>query len=210
MTKTLKPLALTLMAAFATAPVHAADLTYSEPAPSYEEPAATSSGFTGAYAGIHAGMSSERINPFAGDKEFMGGIQVGYNTEVNGVIVGGELEYSHLGDTEVDVPRGALIERHRVAAKAKAGAAMGETLLYGTAGMAMTSLRDGKTVEGPDGWKPGYLLGAGVEQNLNANLSAKVEYNYVRTNDVRSFDGVTTSQTDVSDHVIKGGVNYKF
>ena len=210
MTKTVKSFALVLTAAFATTPVFAADLTYSEPTPSYEAPAATSSGFTGAYAGIHAGVSSERINPFSGEKEFMGGIQGGYNGEVGGVIVGGELEYSHLGDTEVGVPGGTLKERHRVAAKAKAGAAMGETLLYGTAGMAMTSLRDGKTVEGPDGWKPGYLLGAGVEQNLNANLSAKVEYNYVRTNDVRSFDGVTTSQTDISDHVIKGGVNYKF
>ncbi|MBA3043280.1 MAG: outer membrane beta-barrel protein [Alphaproteobacteria bacterium] len=210
MTKTVKSFALVLTAAFATTPVIAADLTYNEPAPSYEEPAATSSGFTGAYAGIHAGMSSERINPFSGDKEFMGGIQGGYNTEMGGAIVGGELEYSHLGDTEVDVPGGNLKERHRVAAKAKAGAALGETLLYGTAGMAMTSLRDGKNVGGPDGWKPGYLLGVGVEQNLNANLSAKVEYNYVRTNDVRSFDGVTTSQTDISDHVIKGGVNYKF
>jgi len=210
MTKTLKPLALSLMAAFATAPVHAADLAYSEPAPSYEEPAETSSGFTGAYAGIHAGMSSEKLNPFSGDKEFMGGIQGGYNTEYNGVIVGGELEYSHLGDTRVGVPGGKLVERHRLAAKAKAGAAMGETLLYGTAGMAMTSLRDTGSAEGPDGWKPGYLLGVGVEQNLNANLSAKVEYNYVRTNDVRSFNGVSTSDTDISDHVIKGGLNYKF
>lgn len=210
MTKTVKSFALVLTAAFATTPVIAADLTYNEPAPSYEEPAATSSGFTGAYAGIHAGMSSEKINPFSGDKEFMGGIQGGYNTEYNGVIVGGELEYSHLGDTRVGVPGGELVERHRLAAKAKAGAAMGETLLYGTAGMAMTSLRDGKNAEGPDGWKPGYLLGVGVEQNLNANLSAKVEYNYVRTNDVRSFNGVSTSDTDISDHVIKGGVNYKF
>ncbi|GEO87148.1 MULTISPECIES: outer membrane protein [Alphaproteobacteria] len=210
MTKTVNSFALVLMAAFATTPALAADLAYSEPAPSYEAPAATPSGFTGAYAGIHAGVSSDSGNPFDGDKEFMGGIQGGYNTEMGGAIVGGELEYSHLGDTKVGVPGGDLSERHRLALKAKAGMALGDTLLYGTAGMAMTSLRDGKNVDGPDGWKPGYLLGLGVEQNLNANLSAKVEYNYVHTNDVRSFDGVSTSQTDVSDHVIKGGVNYKF
>src|SRR5690606_859465 len=123
------------------APVIAADLTYDEP--TYNEPpaASSSSGWTGAYVGIHAGMGSERSSPFSGDKEFVGGIQGGYNAELGGAVVGGELEYSHLGDTGVDVPGGELKERHRVAAKAKVGMPMGETLIYGTAGMAMTSIR---------------------------------------------------------------------
>ncbi|MBO3759977.1 porin family protein [Ciceribacter sp. L1K23] len=208
---TLKRVSLALAAAMASTSAFAADLTYSDPAPAYEEPAAASSGgFAGAYAGVHAGMSGEQINPFSGEKEFTGGIHGGYNAEMGGAIVGGELEYTHLSDTEVDVPGGELKERHRMALKAKAGMPMGETLIYGTAGATMTSIRDTTTAEGPDGWKPGYLLGVGVEQNLNANISAKVEYNYVRTPDVRSFDGASTSTTNLSDHTIKGGLNYKF
>ena len=216
MTMNLKPFAWAMLAALSTtaafsAPAFAADLTsYSESPAAYEEPAAASSGWTGAYVGLHAGMGSEKMSPFSGDKEFMGGVQGGYNAEMGGAVVGGELEWSHMGDTEVDVRGGELRERHRVAAKAKVGAPLGDTLLYGTAGVAMTSLRDTDSAEGPDGWKPGWLLGAGIEQNLNPNLSAKVEYNYVRTNDVRSFDGTTTSETDIGDHTIKAGVNYKF
>lgn len=210
MTMNKKPFALAILAAFAASPVLAADLTYSD-APVYEEPsAAPSGGWTGAYVGLHAGSASERVNPFSGNKEFMGGVQGGYNAEMNGFVVGGELELSHMGDVEVDVPGGDLKERYRLAAKAKAGAPIGDTLIYGTAGVAMTSLRDTSTAEGPDGWKPGWLLGAGIEQKFNQNVSGRVEYNYTRTGDVRSFDGVSTSETNVSDHTIKAGVNYNF
>lgn len=211
MTKNLKTFALSVIAACAASPVLAADLTYSEP-PAYSEPVASpsSSGWTGAYVGLHAGMGSARVSPFSGDKDFVGGIHGGYNAEVGGAVVGGELELSHMGDTEVGVPGGRLKERHRVAAKAKAGLPLDDTLIYGTAGVAMTNLRDGGGVVGPDGWKPGLLLGAGIEQNLNESISAKVEYNYVTTGDVRTFSAGTASETRVKDHTIKAGVNYKF
>ena len=210
MTMKLTPFAVVAMAALSTTPVLAADLTYSEPAPSYNEPVASGSDWTGAYAGVDAGMASERMNPFSGDKEFNGGVHAGYNAEVGPAIVGGELAVSHMGDSEVSVPGGKLEERHRLAAKAKAGMAFGETLVYGTAGLAMTNLRDGRNAEGPDGWKPGMLVGAGIEQKITGPLSARVEYNYVRTNDVRSFSGGSTSETSVSDHTINAGLNYKF
>ncbi len=204
------PFALAIAAAFAATPVMAADLTYSDPAPAYEAPAASTGGWTGAYVGLHAGTGSESMSPFSGDKEFMGGVQAGYNAEMGGAVVGGELELSHMGDTEVDVPGGQLKERHRIAAKAKVGAPLGDTLVYGTAGGAMTSLRDSGNAQGPDGWKPGWLVGAGVEQKFNEQISGRVEYNYTRTGDVRSFNGVSTSETNVSDHTIKAGVNYRF
>ena len=93
---------------------------------------------------------------------------------------------------------------------AKVGAPLGDTLVYGTAGAAMTSLRDTSSAEGPDGWKPGWLLGAGVEQKFNEQISGRVEYNYTRTGDVRSFNGTSTNETNLSDHTIKAGVNYRF
>lgn len=207
---TRKSYALALFAAFATSPALAADLTYSDPTPSYSEPVASSGGWTGAYVGGHIGTSSDNLRPFSGDSEFMGGIQGGYNAEMGGAVVGGELELSHMGDTEVGVPGGELKERYRLAAKAKVGAPLGDTLIYGTAGAAMTSLRDTSTAEGPDGWKPGWLVGAGVEQKFNDQISGRVEYNYTRTGDVRSFNGTSTNETNLSDHAIKAGVNYRF
>ena len=209
MTTRAKSVALAVVATFIAAPVLAADLTYNEPAPSYDAPA-SSGGWSGAYVGGHAGMGSDHLNPFRGGKGFVGGVQAGYNADLQGAVVGGEIELSHMGDTKVRVPGGDLKERHRLAVKAKAGMPMGDsTLLYGTGGMAMTNMRDG-SVRGPDGWKPGWLAGAGVEQKLNSNISARVEYNYVRTNDVRVFNGTTTQTGDIGDHSIKAGVNYKF
>ncbi|SFB42186.1 outer membrane immunogenic protein [Rhizobium sp. NFR07] len=211
---TMKPFAVALAALVAgsalSSAASAADLTNSYEAPSYNEPAGPSSDWTGPYIGLHAGTANDDLKPFSGDSEFMGGIHGGYNTEINGVVVGGEAEFSHLGDTQVDVPGGKLKERYRLAAKAKVGAPLGSTLIYGTAGAAMTSLRDTGSAEGPSGWKPGWLVGAGVEQKFNDKLSGRVEYNYTRTGDVRSFSDAGTRETDIGDHTIKAGVNYKF
>ncbi len=204
-----KSLVLALGAAFISGPVFAADLTNAYEAPSYNEPAEQSSGWTGGYVGLHAGTASRHGNPFSGDREFMGGVQGGYNMETNGFVVGGELGLSHMGDTEVRVPGGKLEERYRVTAKAKAGMPLGDTLVYGTAGASMTSMRDG-TAQGPDGWKPGWLVGAGVEHKFNQQVSGVVEYNYNHISDVRSSTGGAFSETNVKDHTIKAGVNYHF
>jgi outer membrane immunogenic protein len=201
--------AVAIAAMVAASPVVAADLTSSyEAPPAYNEPA--SSSWTGAYAGGHIGAAMPSANPFRDGKGLALGVQGGYNYDLGGAVVGGELEATHLGDTRVSVPNGNLRERWRVAAKAKAGVKMDQTLIYGTAGLTVTSLRDGDNVVGPDGMKEGYLLGAGIEHKFNQQISGKVEYNYVATNDVRTFSGGTTSRTDISDNVVKGGLNYHF
>lgn len=212
MTTSAKSFALAIVTVFAAGPVLAADLTYNDSS-SYEAPSSSSSnsGWSGAYVGGHLGMGSDRLNPFAGDKGLVGGVQAGYNADLSGVVVGGEVELSHMGDTKVRLPGGDLKQRHRLAAKAKAGMPVGDgTLVYGTGGLAMTNMRDNGAIQGPDGWKPGWLMGAGLEQKLTDQISARVEYNYVRTNDIRTFNGATTTKGDVTDHTIKAGVNYRF
>ncbi|TWF56498.1 outer membrane protein [Neorhizobium alkalisoli] len=211
MTKTFAPFALAFAAAVSATPVLAADLTnYSEPAPAYNEPSSGPANWTGAYVGGHGGMTSRKINPFDGGKGLNLGVHGGYNADVGGAVVGGELDYSYLGDAGVKARGGKLDERHRIAAKVKAGVPLDQTLVYGTTGLAMTKFRDHGDVSGPDGWKPGFLIGAGVEQNLTSNISARVEYNYVMTGDVRSETGGVESKKDVHDHTINLGVNYKF
>lgn len=199
-----------LVAPVAATSVSAADLTnYSEP-PTYNEPARSGGTWDGAYVGGHVGSVSRRINPFAGGKGVDAGIQGGYNADVGGVVIGGEGELSYLGDARVRVPGGDLKERHRLGLKAKAGVPMDQTLIYGTAGLAMTNFRDNGGVAGPDGWKPGYIVGVGVEQKLNEKISAKVEYNYTGTPNLRSFNNGVGSERDVHDHTVKAGLNYHF
>jgi outer membrane immunogenic protein len=200
---------LSATTAFATA-AFAADLAapYSEP-PAYNEPS-VSSGWDGAYVGAHGGVAMPKLNPFSSNNGVAAGVQAGYNSTVGRAVVGGEVEASYMGDTEVRVNGGELKERHRLAAKAKVGMPLDQTLIYGTAGLAMTNFRDNGDVSGPDGWKPGYIVGAGVEQKLTSNISARVEYNYTGTPNVRSFNGGVASERDLHDHSVKAGLNYKF
>jgi outer membrane immunogenic protein len=201
-------LALALLSASVAS---AADLasSYSPPA-SNDSFVNTSNNWTGAYVGAHAGTASRHLDPFDGGKGFDGGLQGGYNADVGGVVVGGEADLSYLGDADVRVNGGNIKERHRLGLKAKAGVPMGQTLIYGTTGLAMTNYRDANGVTGPDGWKPGYIVGVGVEQKLNEKLSAKMEYNYTGTSDVHSFANGVSSERDVHDHTITAGLNYKF
>jgi outer membrane immunogenic protein len=211
MTLKAKPLALALAAGLFTTPVFAADMvnSYSEP-PAYNGPTGTSSSWNGAYLGAHGGTTSRKLLPFSGGTGLNAGVQGGYNAEVGGAVVGGELDFSYLGDANVKGTGGSMRERHRLAAKAKVGMPMDQTLIYGTTGLAMTNYRDHGSVEGPDGWKPGFIVGAGVEQKLTDNISAKVEYNYTITNGVRSTNGGVSSKKDVHDNTIEAGLNYHF
>ncbi|ASV83114.1 hypothetical protein CES85_3889 [Ochrobactrum quorumnocens] len=70
----------------------------------------------------------------------------------------------------------------------------------------MTKFKDGDDLTGPSGWKPGYLLGGGIEQGFGGGLSATIEYNYVTTKDVSTTTLYGKTKTNVNDHVIKAGV----
>lgn len=61
------------------------------------------------------------------------------------------------------------------AAKARAGVSFDQTMLFGTGGVALTKFDKGDKVSSTDGWKLGYLFGAGIEQGLAGGLPAKVE-----------------------------------
>lgn len=208
MSKTLKTVAAAALVSFAAFPVLAADLSSYENPPAYNE--APSKSWTGAYVGGHIGAAMPSANPFKGGKGLALGAQAGYDYDLGSAVVGGEVEATHLGDAKAKVPDGNLKERWRAAIKAKAGVKLDDTLVYGTAGLTVTSLRDSGSVTGPDGMKEGYLLGAGAEHRFTPQISAKVEYNYVATDDVRTFSNNVVSHTDLSDHVVKAGVNYRF
>lgn len=204
-----KSLAALAIAVVVASNAHSADLTTYTPQQTFDPGRQPSFSWNGAYVGAHGGIASPKFSPLASGRGLTGGFQAGYNYQFGPGVVGAELEASYLGN-DVRVPNGELREHFRGAAKVKAGMALDHTLLYGTAGLTTTKFKNGNGVTGPDGWKQGYLIGAGLEQSFGGALSAKLEYNYVNTGNVTATTSSGTSRTNVSDHVLKGGLNYRF
>lgn len=198
---------LTLAAAFAAClggPAMAADLS-----PAYNDPPAFQ--WSGAYVGVHGGTAFTRMpNPFAGRNGWSGGVQAGYNIQTGPAVFGAELEGSYLGGAEHNVEGGKIKEKWRAAAKAKAGLAFDQTLVFGTAGIAMTTFDKAGDVRDTDSRKLGYLVGAGVEQAFAGGLSAKIEYDYIRTPNVETRSAFGNAKTDIGSQELKAGINYRF
>ena len=66
--------------------------------------------------------------------------------------------------------------------------------------------------------RAGWTVGAGIETQLTGDWSGKIEYLYVNLGTVSGtlplpgpfFTGVTGVSTTIQDHIVRGGVNYKF
>ncbi|WP_164737620.1 outer membrane protein [Rhizobium fabae] len=186
----------------------AADLDNSYVQAPYPQP--TTFDWSGAYVGGHAGVASSRLNPFSNGKGLAAGAQAGYNFQFGSAVLGAELEGTYMGGTDQSVRGGNLDEQWRLAAKAKAGMSLDKTLVYGTAGYTRTKFENGSNVRRGPGWEGGYLVGGGVEQAFGNGLSAKLEYNYVMTPDVKTTTNAGTTRTDIDSHVIKAGINLRF
>lgn len=164
----------------------------------------------GAYIGAHGGLASPKANPFASGKGFVGGGQVGYNFQFGPAVLGAELEGTYMGNAKVKTATGRIEERLRGAGKARAGLSFDQTLVYGTAGVTMTKFANGDMTKVASGYKQGYLVGGGFERAFAGGLSTKIEYNYVMTDGVKTSTATSNDKSNIRDHVIKAGLNYRF
>ncbi|SFN83217.1 outer membrane immunogenic protein [Mesorhizobium sp. NFR06] len=198
---------IVLAAAFAVCLSGAA--TAADLSPAYSDPPAFQ--WSGAYVGVHGGTAFTKMpNPFARRNGWSGGAQAGYNIQTGPAVFGAELEGSYLGGAEHNVEGGKIKEKWRAAAKAKAGLAFDQTLVFGTAGVAVTTFEKAGGVRDADSRKLGYLVGAGVEQSFAGGLSAKIEYDYIRTPDVETRSAFGKAKTDIASQELKAGINYLF
>ncbi|MGZ2402847.1 outer membrane protein [Rhizobium ruizarguesonis] len=191
----------------------AADLAgYSVPStPPYRAPETFS--WTGAYAGLHGGVAFPEFSKHTAPSV---GAQMGLNLQAGLGIVGAEFEGSYMNN-ELRVLGGKVESRFRGAAKAKVGLGFDRTLVYVTAGVTTTEFESRhfdpekkKWKSGRDNWKQGDLFGGGVEHAFSGGVSVKIEYNYVMSNGVPFTDGRISSKSDLNDHVIRGGLNFRF
>lgn len=201
-----------------TAPVMAADLyTPVEPIPF---------SWNGFYLGGHAGYGwsdkewtlYDSGNPNTGPEDcsgcgevktsygmdgFLGGFQLGYNHQINTIVIGGEIDFSFSGmdgtgewqaGAGEDEGDGQLNTTDRngktelnwlMTVGPKLGMAMDQTLFYAEGGLAVADedyshLGNGanRIYKGSD-TRTGWFIGAGLEHAFDSNWSAKVEYNYI-------------------------------
>jgi len=185
----------------------AADL----PAGNYYTAPATLSAYSwaGPYLGANIGYEWGKVsnNPTE-PAGLAGGIEAGYNWQLGQFVSGTEADIQVSGAEDTFAPWqfsnpwfGTL--------RGRAGVAVGNTLLFGTAGVAYGSL----TVDTPGNLSEsrtsfGWVAGGGLEVGFTPRWSAKAEWLYLDLSD-RSYS-VTGASNGLAANLLRLGVNYHF
>ena len=161
---------------------------------------------------------------------FLGGAQAGFNWQVNQLVFGveGQISWTDIGRS-VTVTGGpplttatASTDVNFIATVAgRAGVAFGNALVYGKAGAAFLDWNSTIAFSGPvsgsfthGDTETGWMVGAGLEWGFTPNWSAKVEYNFMSFDSVRTPFAVggfnTAIDRDLDIHAVKLGINYRF
>jgi outer membrane immunogenic protein len=200
-------IALAAAAATAAVPARAADL----PAAGYYNAPAPLSAFSwmGPYLGANIGYEWGKVsnNPTQPSGIF-GGIQAGYNWQFGQFVAGVETDVQASAASDTFAPWqfsnpwfGTL--------RGRAGVAIGNVLVFGSAGLAYGSL----TVDSPGNLSEtrsslGWAAGLGAEVGFTPHWSAKAEWLYLDLSD-RSFS-VTNATNGLTANLLRLGVNYHF
>jgi outer membrane immunogenic protein len=185
----------------------AADL----PHPSYYTAPAPLSAYswTGPYLGGNFGYEwgATSNNPTR-PSGFAGGVEGGYNWQSGQFVFGGEADIQLSGANDTFAPW-KFSNPWFGTVRGRAGYAVSNLLIYGTAGFAVGELQAetfGLVTETHT--NVGWTAGAGIEAAFAANWSAKVEYLFV---DLASNNyAVTGTSNGLSASLLRMGINYHF
>ena len=244
----------TAAAAVMVGSAYAADLPRRAPPPAYVPPIPIFT-WTGFYIGANVGgafrpSSNDGFNdavffggaaPFAAGNtnnsaRFIGGVQVGYNWQINNFVLGIEgdgqaLVGSNNNNNTFGFIGNGSTTNFLATVRGRAGVAFDRFLVYGTAGVAFGGSNNNwpNTIIGNIGGVPtfftannsnntriGYAVGAGVEYAFLNNWSVKVEYlfvdlgrndrTYIAPGGLAGFAFKDREQ----EHILRAGLNYRF
>lgn len=224
----------------------AADLLITEAEPIMAVPSAHD--WSGAYIGVAGGygmgaidwtgeyyLNETGVGSTDGSFDIAGwavGMQGGANVQMGSFVLGieGDISWTNIsgeGDpidpnnADPTVPSGQIDWLATV--RGRAGVAVDQVLLYGTAGLAygvgsigLTNLDGADDDRVADMTAPGWVVGVGAEVALDDNLSLKAEYAYTAlTMDEVEFGNVPPADylavnSDIAIHTFKVGLNYAF
>jgi outer membrane immunogenic protein len=200
--------------ALASAPAVAADFGDLEPLPTPEvsvaEPANDWSGF---YLGALLGYSwgDADTDPY-GDTEAEGvdgGGYAGATWQFGNFVLGAEADVM-ASDVSSDNGAVTLDQGVHGSLRARAGIALDQFLLYGTAGGAATEAELSGFGDSDDEVLFGWTAGAGAEAMLTDNITARVEYRYTDYEDQTFTLGGAAADADLSTHSVRAGIGVQF
>lgn len=212
-----------------TAAASAADLTM-EPAPMAPVVAPAAFDWTGFYAGVHLGgawgdFGTDVWNDAFGNAQAaIGGVQIGYNYQINQIVLGVQTDFAYTNltsGTSIIGGYGANINMDWLGSTTlRAGYAIDTWLPYVKGGVAygntqgqLTAYNGAVTSDwSTNKWASGWTLGAGLEKAFTKNVTGFAEYDYYDLGKaVYNYDdvgfGVDVKNTT---NVVKVGLNYKF
>lgn len=174
----------------------------------------TAYNWTGFYAGAHLGgewindkmndgVTSRTVTPGS----VFGGLQAGYNFQTGPWVLGVETDASY-GHAVKSTTIGRVEQDWSGTLRARAGYAFDNILLYGTGGLAWSNFKIDDSALGlrRTTSRAGWTLGVGAEYAFTKNISVKGEYLYADYGKAH-VGGVSH---DLSDNLVRVGVNYKF
>jgi outer membrane immunogenic protein len=204
----------TLSAGLIAAPALAADLGEVEPLPTPQyTQAAPANDWTGFYLGVLGGYAwgtadTNTVGDVSADGFDIGGY-AGANYQWGQFVVGAETDILY---PFRDGSSGGLNVEQGLngSMRARAGIALDRFLVYGTGGLAATDLELSNAGGSDSDVLWGWTAGAGVEGMVTDNLTARIEYRYTDYGDETFTPGGVPTNSDFSDHAIRGGVGFKF
>lgn len=255
----MKKLVIALAGLAITGSAWAADIPVK--APAYKAPAvAPIYNWTGFYVGANAGygwghsditsfldpiatLNRQTIgiaaSPSLRPSGFTGGLQAGYNYQVNRIVFGleTEIDYFHLSDsqgstTAYPVLGGNFTVNSSVKTdwlftlRPRIGYAVDRFMVYGTGGLAVTRVKYDVTLTDTFGTndifsaaqtKAGWTAGGGLEYALGNHWTVKGEYLYTHFDSLTAAPTFTGAAATVFRHevplnasIVRVGANYKF
>lgn len=168
-------------------------------------------GWSGFYAGLHAGSTFENALEFEGDdlevtESFIAGVHLGYNWQTHGRIVFGvEGDIIWLDDEFTDGGQTQALSTYLASIRGRIGYGFDSTLVYATGGIAF--LDWGPTFDGfnEDDPTAGFVVGAGIEHKITSNLSVGLEGLYY---DFGKIDTVDDSNMERDLWTIRARLSY--
>jgi outer membrane immunogenic protein len=174
--------------------------------------------WTGFYAGVNAGYgfgdftgaSSRSLKNPSG---FLGGGQIGYNYQINQIVLGLETDLQASDIHAKHSAFGPVGSKSRLpyfgTVRARAGIAIDRFLPYITGGFAYGS--SDTTIPGTgkaSATHYGWVIGGGVEYAFTNNITARVEGLYMDLADKRIINGAGKIGSETG--IVRAGLNYKF
>lgn len=196
---------------------------------SFGEPA--TGDWSGLYLGGHTGYalgSADITELDSGDRNdsidvdgAVRGLQAGYNWQSGNLVFGAEADIAvSRANANIDDDFDAIddLDLERVGfnwlstVRARLGYSTGSFLLFATGGAAFAELDLYSDDDNGTEWFTGWTAGAGVEYQISASTSVKLDYLYVNLGSeyYEEFDSDDYDVNDLDAHIIRVGANYRF